>query len=100
LQVGKFYQSDAKWFVGVFMFSNLIFLPIAILLLIFLTSLWQMIVAIVIARYLINGTIFSLCSKKLADTSTIIFYPLLDFLIQVYWIGFGIYVFFTKKKGW
>jgi len=100
LQIGGYYKSYAKRFSGIFMLSHFWFTLSFLALLIFYFQLWPLLLIILLVRYIVNGLSFAICAKKLGDLSTIIFYPLLDFLMQCYWFSFGVYIFLTKKKEW
>ncbi len=100
LQVGKFYTPSAKMFTGLFVISHLWFSIAWILLLIFQIALWKELLLILFVKWIVNGISFAIGAKRLKDTSTAIFYPILNFLLQIYWLGFGTYVFFTKKREW
>lgn len=100
LQIGGYYQPYAKRFSGLFIFSHFWFSLSFLALMIFQISLWPILLIILGTRYIINGIAYAICAKKLNDLSTVVFYPFLDFLMQCYWLSFGVYVFLTKKKEW
>lgn len=100
LQVGKHYNSFSKFYAGLFVFSHLWFLLALIGLWVAMPSLWLVFLIVLGVRYIVNTTSFGLCAKRLQDTSTAWFYPVVDLLMMTYWISMGAYVYLTKKKEW
>jgi len=100
LQIGKHYKGFAKFFTGFFAFSHFWFVGALVGLWIALPQLWLIFVIILGARYIINWISFLLCSKRLTDLSPGAFYPFVDLCMMMYWIGMGVYVYFTKKQVW
>jgi cellulose synthase/poly-beta-1,6-N-acetylglucosamine synthase-like glycosyltransferase len=100
LQIGKYYNRFSKFYGGLFVLSHFWFVIAAMGLWIALPHLWLLFTIILVFRYLMTTISFSLCAKKLKDTSTALFYPFADLLMMVYWLSMGVYVYLTKKKEW
>jgi len=100
LQIGGYYKPYAKRFSGLFIFSHFWFSLSFLALILFHFSLWPILLIILGTRYIINGVSYAICARKLNDLSTVVYYPVLDFLMQCYWLSFGVYVFLTKNKEW
>lgn len=100
LQIGKYYNGFSKFYSGLFVASHVLFFIALPILWILMPHLWMVFTGILALRYLVNWICFSLGAKKLKDLSTAIFYPIGDFLMLFYWLGMGIYIYFTKKQVW
>lgn len=99
LLTGKHYQFKHQLLLGAFMFSNLLFV-VLFLVLVFKLSAIHLIVLLFILKYLLQIIIFKLSAKKLGNEDVVIFTPFFELFFMVFQPILVISNFVKKRIKW
>lgn len=99
-QIGKYYGFKQKLYAGLFSLVHYWFWFALLFLAILEPNLWPITLGILGFKILFTWLMSVFLARKLDDMSTMYLQPLNEFLMMFYWLIMGVYVFFTKKKGW
>ena len=99
LSVGKHYRKTDKLLLGLLSFSKIIFWFAFIAAILSVFQTYFVIGGFLLVMVLLLTTLLAL-KKKTGDKSSILMFPLLDFIFIFYYISTGLKVLFTKKVRW
>ena len=99
LSVGKYYRWKHQFLLSLFAISGLLF-QISFFVLVSISSSWEGIVGVYLARMIVLVLILNKSNKKLNEKISPFLLPLLDVLHTFYCVGMGIVAVFSKKVRW
>jgi glycosyltransferase involved in cell wall biosynthesis len=98
MSAGHHYDKKAWWRPGLFGFA--LFMYWFLLPFILLGTMLNWIVVLFIAGLFIRWIAYTAWTKKLGDSDTVVWYPLLELGYALYLAGMGLFTAVVKKKSW
>ena len=99
-QIGKFYGLKQKLYVGLFSITHLLFWLCWIIGVVMNQMLLPWFLGVLAFKLVFFWSMGFFLAKRLRDTSTMWFQPFNEFILMIYWLMIGVYVFFSNKKEW
>jgi glycosyltransferase involved in cell wall biosynthesis len=99
-QIGRYYGWKQKLYAGLYGLAHFWFWFALAAFLLLEPQLWTIALSILLFKVLFTWVFHIFLARKLNDISTVWFQPINEFMMMFYWMFMGVYVFFTKKRGW
>lgn len=95
---GKYYKSQHKWVLGVYMLSQFLFYPLFVVAVI--TFDWKWVLGVLAFKLLLQGLVFFKSMKRLGETDLFFLFPLWDIWMFFYYLLFMSSLWKTPKTHW
>jgi hypothetical protein len=95
---GKYYKSEHKWMLGLYMFCQFLFYPLLVVAA--LTFDWRWVVGVLGLKLLVQGLVFFKSMKRLGESDLFFLFPLWDVWMFFYYLIFMSSLWKTPKNQW